>query len=219
MGNCSTCDVDCFYCIERKETKFDIINQINNPINQKKEINFNQIQQSEFTLISTTKRLKNDEITSLHTIDDNTLRKKINEIHDKNLNECNHRKNISLQMPKFKLESHNNTQNPINQENHEIEINNILNIDTNRKYFEEMNKEGNEDEKKSDLTLRYNHTNFKSTTNVSFLKYFEKLEDNSKNFDMTENHREERKRYTQTFPIKFNYEKDKYINYFADDSI
>ena len=182
MGNCSTCDVDCFYCIERKETKFDIINQINNPINQKKEINFNQIQQSEFTLISTTKRLKNDEITSLHTIDDNTLRKKINEIHDKNLNECNHRKNISLQMPKFKLESHNNTQNPTNQENHEIEISNILNIDTNRKYFE-------------------------------------KLEDNSKNFDMTENHREERKRYTQTFPIKFNYEKDKYINYFADDSI
>ena len=122
-------------------------------------------------------------------------------------------------MPKFKLESHNNTQNPINQENHEIEISNILNIDTNRKYFEEMNKERNEDEKKSDLTLRYNHTNFKSTTNVSFLKYFEKLEDNSKNFDMTENHREERKRYTQTFPIKFNYEKDKYINYFADDSI
>ena len=104
MGNCSTCDVDCFYCIERKETKFDIINQINNPINKKEEINFNQIQQSEFTLISTTKRLKNDEITSLHTIDDNTLRKKINEIHDKNLNECNHRKNISLQMPKFKLE-------------------------------------------------------------------------------------------------------------------
>ena len=65
---------------------------------------------------------------------------------------------------------------------------------------------------------RYNNTNFKSS-NVSFLKYFEKIEDNSKNFDMTANDRNDHKRLSNIFPIKFNYQKEKYINYFADDSI
>ena len=81
-----------------------------------------------------------------------------------------------------------------------------------------MNKEGTEEEKRSEGTFRYYNTNFKSS-NVSFIKYFEKIEDNSKNFDMTDNSKVSQIRLTKIFPFKFNYQKDKYINYFADDDI
>ena len=215
MGNCGSCDIDCFYCIEKKETKFDFVNQITNRIIPKKESKFSKERQVEYTFISTTKRIKNDDITSVYTLDENTLRKKMNESHESHLIGYNNSKELSLQIQKNNLISDNNKQNQINEEN---QNSNILNIDTNIKYFEEMNKEANEEEKRSDNTLRYNNTNFKSA-NVSFLKYFEKIEDNSKNFDMTANDRNTQKRLTNIFPIKFNYQKEKYINFFADDSL
>ena len=215
MGNCGSCDIDCFYCIEKKETKFDFVNQITNRIIPKKESIFSKERQVEYTFISTTKRIKNDDITSVYTLDENTLRKKMNESHESHLIGYNNSKELSLHIQKNNLISDNNRQNQINEEN---QNSNILNIDTNIKYFEEMNKEANEEEKRSDNTLRYNNTNFKSA-NVSFLKYFEKIEDNSKNFDMTANDRNTQKRLTNIFPIKFNYQKEKYINYFADDSL
>ena len=215
MGNCGSCDIDCFYCIEKKETKFDFVNQITNRIIPKKESIFSKERQVEYTFISTTKRIKNDDITSVYTLDENTLRKKLNESHESHLIGYNNSKELSLQTQKNNLISDNNKQNKINEEN---QNSNILNIDTNIKYFEEMNKEANEEEKRSDNTLRYNNTNFKSA-NVSFLKYFEKIEDNSKNFDMTANDRNTQKRLTNIFPIKFNYQKEKYINFFADDSL
>ena len=52
--------------------------------------------------------------------------------------------------------------------------NKILDIKTKIKYIKEMNKKENHIDKQSNATLRYNNTNFKSS-NVSFLKYFEKI--------------------------------------------
>ena len=196
MGNCGYCDVDCLYCIEKKEIKF----------NQDKPI--------ENTYISAIKKIKNDDITSIYSLEENTLRKKFNESHETHLDEYNQKDMSSLQILKNKLDVENNKQININIENPN---NKILDVDTNIKYFEEINKEENDD-KQSNATLRYNNTNFKSS-NVSFLKYFEKIEDNSKNFDMTNNNLNSKRRLTEIFPIKFNYHKDKYINYFADNSI
>ena len=207
--------MDCFYCIEKKETKFEFINQNINRIIPKKETILSQERQFEYTFVSTIKRINYDDITSVLTIDENTFRKKFNESHESHLLGYNNSREVSLQIQQQKLETGNNDQKRINQDNQNI---NILNFDTNTKYFEEMNKEGIDEEKQSELTLRYNNTNFKSS-NVSFLKYFEKIEDNSKNFDMTVNDNNNQKRLTNIFPIKFNYQKEKYINYFADDSI
>ena len=215
MGNCGYCDVDCLYCIEKKETKFDFISENRNKINPKKEIKFNQDKPIENTYISAIKKIKNDDITSIYTLDENTLRKKFNESHETHLDEYNQKDMSSLQILKNKLDVENTKQININIENPN---NKILDVDTNIKYFEEMNKEENDDDKQSNAALRYNNTNFKSS-NVSFLKYFEKIEDNSKNFDMTNNNINSKRRLTEIFPIKFNYHKDKYINYFADNSI
>ena len=215
MGNCGYCDVDCLYCIEKKETKFDFISENRNKITPKKEIKFNQDKPMENTYISAIKKIKNDDITSIYSLEENTLRKKFNESHETHLmDEYNQKDMSSLQILKNKLDVENNKQININIENPNDKI---LNIDTNIKYFEEINKEENDD-KQSNATLRYNNTNFKSS-NVSFLKYFEKIEDNSKNFDMTNNNLNSKRRLTEIFPIKFNYHKDKYINYFADNSI
>ena len=215
MGNCSYCELDCYYCIEKKETKFEFINQNINKMIPKKETILSQARQFEYTFVSTIKRIKNDDITSVFTIDENTLRKKFNESHESHLMGYNNSREVSLQIQRQRLNAGNNNQNQENQDNLNS---NILNFDTNTKYFEEMNKEGMDEEKQSEITLRYNNTNFKSS-NVSFLKYFEKIEDNSKNFDMTANDRNDHKRLSNIFPIKFNYQKEKYINYFADDSI
>jgi hypothetical protein len=215
MGNCGYCDVDCLYCIEKKETKFDFISENRNKINPKKEIKFNQDKPIENTYISAIKKIKNDDITSMYSLEENTLRKKFNESHETHLDEYNQKDMSSLQILKNKLDVENNKQININIENPN---NKILDVDTNIKYFEEMNKEENDDDKQSNEALRYNNTNFKSS-NVSFLKYFEKIEDNSKNFDMTNNNINSKRRLTEIFPIKFNYHKDKYINYFADNSI
>ena len=215
MGNCSYCDVDCLYCIEKKETKLDFISENRNKIIPKKEIKFNADKPMENTYISAIKKIKNDDITSIYSLEENTLRKKFNESHETHLmDEYNQKDMSSLQILKNKLDVENNKQININIENPNDKI---LNIDTNIKYFEEINKEENDD-KQSNATLRYNNTNFKSS-NVSFLKYFEKIEDNSKNFDMTNNNLNSKRRLTEIFPIKFNYHKDKYINYFADNSI
>ena len=215
MGNCGYCDVDCLYCIEKKETKFDFISENRNKINPKKEIKFNQEKPIKNTYISAIKKIKNDDITSMYSLEENTLRKKFNESHETHLDEYNQKDMSSLQILKNKLDVENNKQININIENPN---NKILDVDTNIKYFEEMNKEENDDDKQSNAALRYNNTNFKSS-NVSFLKYFEKIEDNSKNFDMTNNNINSKRRLTEIFPIKFNYHKDKYINYFADNSI
>ena len=215
MGNCGYCDVDCLYCIEKKETKFDFISENRNKINPKKEIKFNQDKPIENTYISAIKKIKNDDITSMYSLEENTLRKKFNESHETHLDEYNQKDMSSLQILKNKLDVENNKQININIENPN---NKNLDVDTNIKYFEEMNKEENDDDKQSNAALRYNNTNFKSS-NVSFLKYFEKIEDNSKNFDMTNNNINSKRRLTEIFPIKFNYHKDKYINYFADNSI
>ena len=215
MGNCGYCDVDCLYCIEKKETKFDFISENRNKINPKKEIKFNQDKPIENTYISAIKKIKNDDITSMYSLEENTLRKKFNESHETHLDEYNQKDMSSLQILKNKLDVENNKQININIENPN---NKNLDVDTNIKYFEEMNKEENDDDKQSNANLRYNNTNFKSS-NVSFLKYFEKIEDNSKNFDMTNNNINSKRRLTEIFPIKFNYHKDKYINYFADNSI
>ena len=214
MGNCGSCEIDCLYCIEKKETKFDFINPKNKQIIPKNETNFSQVRQFEYTFVSTTKRVKNDDITSVYSVDENTIRKKFNE---NNLIEYYFPKEVfSLQiLNNQKIDPDINSQNLNEQENGN---NNLLNFDTNRKYFEEINKEKSEEDKKNDSTLRYNNTNFKSA-NVSFLKYFEKIEDNSKNFDLTLNNKCDKKRLTTIFPIKFNYQKDKYINYFTDNSI
>ena len=215
MGNCSYCDIDCFYCIEKKETKFDFINPNINKIIPKKEPSFSQVRQAEYTFISTNKRIKNDDITSVFTIDDNTLKKKFNESHESHLLGYINSKEMSLQIQKQKLYTENIDKNQTNKDIHDS---NLLNFETNTKYFDEINKEGTEEEKKSDFTLRYNNTNINSA-NVSFLKYFEKIEDNSKNFDMTLNDKNNKKRLSNILPIRFNYQKEKYINYFADDSI
>ena len=215
MGNCSYCDIDCFYCIEKKETKFDFINPNINKIIPKKEPSFSQVRQAEYTFVSTNKRIKNDDITSVFTIDDNTLKKKFNESHESHLLGYINSKEMSLQIQKQKLYTENIDKNQTNKDIHDS---NLLNFETNTKYFDEINKEGTEEEKKSDFTLRYNNTNINSA-NVSFLKYFEKIEDNSKNFDMTLNDKNNKKRLSNILPIKFNYQKEKYINYFADDSI
>lgn len=215
MGNCGNCDLDCFYCIEKKETKFDILAKNNNRIIPKKDAILSQVRQAEYRLVSGNKIIKNDDITSVFTIDENTFRKKFNEISETHLMGNNNSKDISQQITKRKLIIDNNEQNQNNQDN---QNSNILNLDTNAKYFDEINKEAVNEEKKSESTLRYNNTNFKSA-NVSFLKYFEKIEDNSKNFEMTAIDKNTQRRLTNIFPIKFNYEKEKYINYFADDSL
>ena len=215
MGNCSYCDIDCFYCIEKKETKFDFINPNINKIIPNKEPSFSQVRQAEYTFVSTNKRIKNDDITSVFTIDDNTLKKKFNESHESHLLGYINSKEMSLQIQKQKLYTENIDKNQTNKDIHDS---NLLNFETNTKYFDEINKEGTEEEKKSDFTLRYNNTNINSA-NVSFLKYFEKIEDNSKNFDMTLNDKNNKKRLSNILPIRFNYQKEKYINYFADDSI
>ena len=210
MGNCSYCDIDCFYCIEKKETKFDFINPNIKKIIPKKEPSFSQVRQAEYTFVSTNKRIKNDDITSVFTIDDNTLKKKFNESHESHLLGYINSKEMSLQIQKQKLYTENIDKNQTNKDIHDS---NLLNFETNTKYFDEINKEGTEEEKKSDFTLRYNNTNINSA-NVSFLKYFEKIEDNSKNFDMTLNDKNNKKRLSNILP-----QKEKYINYFADDSI
>ena len=215
MGNCSYCDIDCFFCIEKKETKFDFINPNINKIIPKKEPSFSQVRQAEYTFVSANKRIKNDDITSVFTIDDNTLKKKFNESHESHLLGYINSKEMSLQIQKQKLYTENIDKNQTNKDIHDS---NLLNFETNTKYFDEINKEGTEEEKKSDFTLRYNNTNINSA-NVSFLKYFEKIEDNSKNFDMTLNDKNNKKRLSNILPIRFNYQKEKYINYFADDSI
>ena len=181
----------------------------------KNETNFSQVRQFEYTFVSANKKVKNDDITSVFTVDENTIRKKFNENNENNLIDYYYPKEMySLQILNQKYDSDINSQN-LNEQEYG---NNLLNLDTNRKYFEEINKEKSEEDKKNNSTLRYNHTNFKSA-NISFLKYFEKIEDNSKNFDLTLNNKEDRKRLTTIFPIKFNYHKDKYINYFTDNSI
>ena len=215
MGNCSYCDIDCFYCIEKKETKFDFINPNIKKIIPKKEPSFSQVRQAEYTFVSTNKRIKNDDITSVFTIDDNTLKKKFNESHESHLLGYINSKEMSLQIQRQKLYTENIDKNQTNKDIHDS---NLLNFETNTKYFDEINKEGTEEEKKSDFTLRYNNTNINSA-NISFLKYFEKIEDNSKNFDMTLNDKNNKKRLSNILPIRFNYQKEKYINYFADDSI
>ena len=179
MGNCGYCDVDCLYCIEKKETKFDFISENRNKINPKKEIKFNQDKPIENTYISAIKKIKNDDITSMYSLEENTLRKKFNESHETHLDEYNQKDMSSLQILKNKLDVENTKQININIENPN---NKILDVDTN-------------------------------------IKYFEKIEDNSKNFDMTNNNINSKRRLTEIFPIKFNYHKDKYINYFADNSI
>ena len=98
MGNCGYCDVDCLYCIEKKETKFDFISENRNKINPKKEIKFNQDKPIENTYISAIKKIKNDDITSMYSLEENTLRKKFNESHETHLDEYNQKDMSSLQI-------------------------------------------------------------------------------------------------------------------------
>ena len=224
MGSCSYCEVDCFSCIERQETKYSFINQKKAENPPKKEIKIIKPQEGDFTLMSTFKRFKNDDMTSVHSIEENIYKKNNMENYNNSIYEYNNKENeiivknlkseININNNKSKNYNTNINENCINNDN----ISNALNEDTNNKYFEEMNKEGTEEEKRSEGTFRYYNTNFKSS-NVSFIKYFEKIEDNSKNFDMTDNSKVSQIRLTKIFPFKFNYQKDKYINYFADNDI
>ena len=51
------------------------------------------------------------------------------------------------------------------------------------------------------------------------MKYFEKIEESKNNLDMTHKYKIKPNNIINSFPIKYNYQKDKYITYFTDDNI
>ena len=227
MGDCN---LECCRCIEKKETQF---NQISSQPSFNNNLYINRCNQikclgySDLIIQKNNKDSRSEKKSSIQTIEEekNFGKKKYD---DKTKPDSNY-KEISLKY------SRNNTRNRFYSPNNRYQ-NNLDNLygeirkktinntkNNNCEYFE--NYGDNEEDiviverKSPPIRTRYFHTNFRKLKNNTYNKYFDKIEDNKKELDMTEFYKKYQNINNNTFQVKYNYHKDKYITYFTDDNM
>ena len=223
MGNCN---INCCKCIEKKETKFIHNISLNSNISHETRLKLLRPIDLSKIIINPKSNMDNkkDEKNYIYTIEENSRKERFND----NTNEDYNDKDIFIKYFKKKIKDRNLSPNKrydnfldtLKKEN-EKENNSHFIIRDNNKLIDGEDKEEDIEVKdiKSPLILpRYFRTNFKSNKN-SYMKYFEKIEESKNNLDMTHKYKIKPNNIINSFPIKYNYQKDKYITYFTDDNI
>ena len=208
MGNCN---LNCCNCIEKKDTQFITISNnhySSNMIYKKRMIPIKTIEFSKlnsqrenntYSLEEDEKYMskqsnKYNEITQSNTnCKDTTIKCSILR---KNLKNENIFKDLSNE---YKISDNNTKRN--NEENNE-DFNKEKSIDV--------------DEKCSNfISLRYYNTEFKRSILNIYLEHFNKKKDKNNKNGINESDALNR---SNKFPLKYNYQKDKYISIFTDES-
>jgi len=219
MGNCN---MECCRYIDKKETQ---INQISNKPSYAKNYyknRMNQIKPSHLPKLLIQKNNRDEENktqqnNSIHFIEDgmNTRRKIFNE---------NTKSDFSYREISLKFSKKTTLDRSYSPNTRYEHLSDTLKSDKNKdneKLNEKNNYRPDEDlviinRRSPDIMPRYFH-NYNTLKNKTNKKNLEKLEEFSKDLDLTGNYQSYR--LSNMFPIKYNYHKDKYITYFTDDNI
>ena len=207
MGNCN---INCCKSIEKKETQFNPISNysycssINIHLNKLKQLN--PINISKILVQNNNKKDKNyfhsseDEKNSMKKYTDNTYS-------DTNYKDISFK--YSKKTTKDRFQSPNNRYTIISGKSKRKE-----------NFYNNIREEDVEiDEIKSPLIFpRYLRTNFKNSKNSIYSKYFENIEECRKSLELTLKVKNPQNNISNYFPIKYNYQRDKYITYFTDDN-
>ena len=217
MGNCN---IDCCKCIEKKETQFNTIS--NHSYITSNSIYINKLKQ--LNPINISKILvhnnKKDDKNNLYALEDeksySTKKYTENTYSDTNYKETSFKYSKKTTKDRFKSQNNRYIIIPDNLKRKEK-----ITIIKNNKFNSENNKEEDVEinEIKSPLICpRYLRTNFKNSKNSIYSKYFENIEDCRKNLELTQKVKNPQNNISNYFPIKYNYQRDKYITYFTDDN-
>ncbi len=213
--------MECCRYIEKKETQ---INQISNKPSYGRNFHknrMNQIKPSNLPklLIQKNNRDEDNKMqqnNSIHIIEDdmNTRRKILNE---------NTKSDISYREISLKFSKKTTMDRSYSPNTRYDQLCDSLKSDKkkdNEKFNEKNNYRPDEDiviinRRSPDIMPRYfqNYNTLRNKNN----KNLEKLEESSKELDLTGNYQSYR--LTNMFPMKYNYHKDKYITYFTEDNI
>ena len=220
MGNCN---IDCCKCIEKKETQFNPISNhsyiSSNTIHINKLKQLNPINLSKILIIQNSKQEDKNRLYPLEDEKNYSIKKySENTYSDTNYKDISFK--YSKKTTKDRFPSQNNRYVVISdnlkrkEKLNSINKNNSLN-ENNKEEDVEIN------EIKSPLICpRYLLTNFKNSKNNSiYSKYFENIEDFRKNLELTQKVKNPQNNISSYFPIRYNYQRDKYITYFTDDNL
>ena len=214
--------MECCRSIDKKETQ---INQISNKPSYAKNYyknRMNQIKPSHLPKLLIQKNNRDEENktqqnNSIHFIEDgmNTRRKIFNE---------NTKSDFSYREISLKFSKKTTLDRSYSPNTRYEHLSDTLKSDKNKdneKFNEKNNYRPDEDlviinRRSPDIMPRYFH-NYNTLKNKTNKKNLEKLEEFSKDLDLTGNYQSYR--LSNMFPIKYNYHKDKYITYFTDDNI
>ena len=203
MGNWNCCN-----CIEKKETQINQISNIRHTQNNIKKNGIIPIKTIEFSKLKDNKESKYEEKLSFYSLDedDKNITKRTNKTNSNSnrFNETTHSYTTSKDIS-FKYINNNenkNCQDKTNEKNNKIEK------------LENKNKNEDIEEKKNQvINPYYYHTDCKkSKFNIYFNCFDNKKIDGNNNQELSLN-------YSNCFPLKYNYRKDKYISYFTDENI
>ena len=231
MGNCN---INCCKCIEKKETQY---NQISNRSNKTSSNHKNKLKQNMqidyshiFIIQENNEENKKAEKNTLNTLEEDkySINKRNNESIYIDINNKDVSFKYSKKTTKDKFYNPNNRyQNMIDTfRRKEIEKENNINLNIDKINDNKLNNESNQEEdvvineiKSPPITPRYLRPKFNTAKNSPYSKCFERIEDCKKNLEQTEKLKNRPYRITHFFPIKYNYQKDKYITYFTDDNL
>ena len=213
--------MECCRYIDKKDTQ---INQISNKPSFAKNLykNRNQIKPLNLPKLLIQKNNRDEENKtqqnkSIHAIEDDILTKR--KILNENTKSDFSPREISLKFSK--KTTLDRSYSPNTRYEHLCDTLKSDKMRDNEKLNEKNNYKHDEDmviinRKSPDIMPRYFH-NYNTLKNKVNKKNLEKLEESSKDLDLTGNYQSYR--LSSMFPIKYNYHKDKYITYFTDDNI
>lgn len=208
MGNYN---LNCCNCIEKKDTQFITISNnhySSNIIYKKRKIPIKTI---EFSKLNSQRE---NNTYSLEE-DDKYMSKRSNKCNEITQSNTNYKDTtIKCSIPRKNYKNENIFQDL----NNDYKIGDINTKSNNGETKEDFNKEKNidVDEKCSNfISLRYYNTEFKKSILNIYLEHFNNKKDkNNKNgIDDSDGLNRSNK-----FPLKYNYQKDKYISFFTDES-
>ena len=208
MGNYN---LNCCNCIEKKDTQFITISNNHYSSNMIYKKRMTPIKTIEFSKLNS----KRENNTYSLEEDEKYMSKrsnKCNEITQSNTN-CKDT-TIKCSILKKTLKNENIFQD-LNNEYKFSDINTNRNIGENNDVFNKE-KSIDVDEKCSNfISLRYYNTEFKKSILNIYLEHFNNKKDKSNKNRMNNSDGLNR---SNKFPLKYNYQKDKYISFFTDES-
>ena len=207
MGNCK---LNCCNCIEKKET------QINHLSDKKPETEIYKKRMNPFKKIEFSNLVKDNKYEiSFYSLDDDdkNATKRTNKTNTNKLNETSQSfiftKDISF---KYSKKNEINISQELNEKNKkDLDIKDNKDID-----FDKNNKDDDieiDNEKREFNNPIYYKTDCK---NSKFNIYFNYM--NSKNSETGNSNQGISLNHSNVFPLRYNYQKDKYISYFTDDN-